>query len=160
MSSIPIEIPPDLKRAGVRFGYMVAVAINLAMLIVVQNILEWGWLPFLTEEFAQVVPWISMSLILSIVANLVYQFDDSRQVKSTGQVLVNLVSVIVTYRIFTVFPFDFSAYEFNWATTVRTVLVLAMIGAGIAMFTEALNLGTTGSTSRRSVDVGSAGNRI
>jgi hypothetical protein len=139
---------------------MVAVAINLAMLIVVQNLLEWGWLPFLTDEFAEVVPWISMSLILSIVANLVYQFDDSPQVKSTGQILVNLVSVIVTYRIFTVFPFDFSSYEFNWATTVRTVLVLAMVGAGIATLTEALNLGKSGSAPRRSVDVGSAGNRI
>jgi hypothetical protein len=139
---------------------MVAVAINLAMLIVVENLLEWAWLPFLTEQFADVVPWIRMLLVLSIVGNVVYQLADSPLIKSTGQILINLVSLIVTYRILTVFPFDFSAYEFNWATTVRTVLVLAMVGAGIAMLTEALTLGKAGSNSPRSVDVGSAGNRI
>jgi hypothetical protein len=140
MSTVQIDVSPELRRVGRRFGYGVAVVINLVMLIVVQNILAWGWVPFLTDEFAQVVPWISLSLVVSIVANLVYQFDDSRLVKSTGQILTNLISIFVSYQVLVVFPFDFSTYDFNWALIVRIVLILAMVGAGIGVLTEAVKL--------------------
>jgi hypothetical protein len=140
MSVRQIDISPELQQAGRRFGYGVAVVINVAMLIVVQQILGWGWLPFLTDEFAEVVPWISMSLIASIVANLVYQFNDTTTVKSTGQILVNLISIFVTLQMLLVFPFDFSAYTFSWEIVVRVVLVLAMVGAGIGALTELIKL--------------------
>ena len=142
MSSGQLEISAESKRTGTRFGYGVAIVINLAMLVVVQNILEWGWLPFLTDEFATVVPWITLSLVLSIVVNLVYQINDSRAVKTAGQILVSVVSIFVTYQLLRVFPFDFSNYGFNWAPVVRIVLVLAMVGAGIGMLTEAVKLVT------------------
>jgi hypothetical protein len=140
MSVRQIDISPELQQAGRRFGYGVAVVINVAMLIVVQQILGWGWLPFLTDEFAEVVPWISMSLIASIVANLVYQFNDTTTVKSTGQILVNLISIFVTLQMLLVFPFDFSAYTFSWEIVVRVVLILAMLGAGIGALTEVIKL--------------------
>jgi hypothetical protein len=135
-----MDIAPVLKDTGKRFGYAIAVVVNLVMLVVVQNILEWGWLPFLTEEFADVVPWISLSLVVSIVANLIYQFNDTAPVKSTGQILVNLVSIGVTYVILQVFPFDFTGYGFDWAIVVRIVLILAIVGSGIGVLTEATRL--------------------
>ena len=104
MPATSIDVSPELKQSAKRFGYVVAIVINLVMLFVVQNILEWGWLPFLTEEFAEVVPWISFSLIVSIAANLVYQMDDSPTVKSLGQIVVNLISIQVTFVMLTVFP--------------------------------------------------------
>jgi len=140
MSVRQIDLSPELKQAGTRFGYGVAVVINVAMLIVVQQILGWGWLPFLTDGFAEVVPWISMSLIASIVANLVFQFNDTTTVKSTGQILVNLISIFVTFQMLLVFPFDFSAYTFSWEIVVRVVLILAMVGAGIGALTEMIKL--------------------
>lgn len=144
MSSIYVDVPSGLKRTGARLGYAIAVVINLVMLVIVQYILEWGWLPFLTEEFAEVVPWISLSLVLTIVANLVYQFDDTRTVKSTGQILVNLVSIFVSYQLFTVFPFEFSGSGFDWALLTRILLILAMVGAGIGALTEAVKLAAVG----------------
>ena len=93
MPNTAIDVSPELKQSAKRFGYVIAIGINLVMFFVVQNILEWGWLPFLTEEFAEVVPWISFSLIVSIAANLVYQVDDSPTVKSLGQIVVNLISI-------------------------------------------------------------------
>jgi hypothetical protein len=110
------------------------------MLVIANNILDWGWLPFLTDGFAQVVPWISLGLVATIVANAVYQFNDTLAVKSTGQIGVNLISVFVTYQIWQVFPFDFSAYEFNWEAVVRVLLVLAMVGAGIGVLAEGAKL--------------------
>ena len=76
------------------------------------------------------VPWISFSLIVSIAANLVYQVDDSPTVKSLGQIVVNLISIQVTFVMLTVFPFDFSASQFDWEPVTRLVLILAIVGAG------------------------------
>lgn len=144
MSTMQIDVSPALKRAGRRFGYGVAVMINVAMLIVVQYIYDWGWLPFLTVEFAEVVPWISFSLMASILANLVYQFNEAPPVKSSGQILVNLISIFVSYRVFQIFPFDFTGFDFDWAIVVRIVLILAMVGAGIGVLTEAFKLASSG----------------
>ena len=140
MTSTDIEIDPELKRVGRRFGYGVAVVVNVVMLFVTNNILEWGWLPFLTDDFAEVVPWISFSLLASIVANVVYMFDDDTVIKAGGQIAVNLISVVVTYQILRVFPFDFSNYDFNWGIVTRVVLILAMVGAGIGAIAEAVKL--------------------
>ena len=140
VSVTEVGVSLQSKEPRTRFGYAVAVSINLVMLIVVHQVLDWGWPTFLTDNFDLVVPWISLSLIITITANLVYQFNDAPTVKSTGQILVNLIGISVTYRIYQVFPFDFSATSFNWETVVRVLLILAMVGAGIGVLTEAGNL--------------------
>jgi len=146
-----IEVSPELRRAGIRFGYAVAVVVNMVGLIVVLNILDWGWLPFLTEEFADVVPWIAWSMVISIVLNLVYQFNDTIPVKSTGQIISNLISIAVTYQVLTVFPFDFSGSQFDWALITRIVLILAMVGAGVGVLTEVVKLVGSGAEKRKEV---------
>lgn len=140
MSTAQIDFSPEVKRFGRRLGYSIAIGINVVILIIVQNILDWGWLPFLTEDFADLVPWISFSLMVSIVANSVYLFNDTRVVKSVGQIGINLVSIFVTYQVFTVFPFDFTAYSFDWGLLMRIVLIVAMVGAGIGVLAEIYKL--------------------
>ena len=140
MSTKTKDRSPEIAQSARRVGYVISIAINVAMLIVVQNLLAWGWLPFLTAEFAEVVPWISLSLIASIVVNVVYQLDDSQIVKPVGQIGVNLISIWVTYTILRVFPFDFSAYAFDWEVVARVTLVLAIVGAGIVALVEAIKL--------------------
>jgi len=149
MSLAHIDVAPELKRVGRHFGYAVAILINLAMLIFVQYILDWGWLPFLTDEFAELIPWISLSLIAAIAASLVYQFNDTRTVKSTGQILVNLISLFVTYQVYQVFPFDFSGYSFDWEIVARILLIVGMVGAGIGVLAEAVNLASDESQRER-----------
>jgi len=143
MSVTQIDVPPELRQAGRRFGYGVAIAINVALLIVVQYILDWGRLGFLTDAFADVVPWISLGLVATIVANLVYQFNDTPIIKSTGQILTNLISIFVTYQVYLVFPFDFSGSTFDWEVIFRILLVLAMVGAGIGVLVEAIKLASS-----------------
>jgi hypothetical protein len=130
----PVIKPPA------KLGYAVAVGVNLIMLVVALNILEWGWLGFLTSEFEKVLPWVSLTLVASIIANLVYQFDDGPVVRSSGEMVTNLISIFATYRVFRVFPFDFSGYQFNWAPVTRAVLILAMAGAGVGMIAALIRL--------------------
>lgn len=145
MSLAQYDITPGVARSGRRAGYAIAVLINLAGLIVVQNILEWDLLPWLTGDFATVVPWISVSLIFSIAANLVYEFNDTKVVKSVIQIGVNLVSIVVTAQLLRVFPFDFSAYRLNWDIVTRIVLILALVGSGIGLIAEVIKLASSGS---------------
>ncbi len=44
------------------------------------------------------------------------------------------MNLFVTFRIFDVFPFDFSAHTFNWDFVARAVLVIALIGTAIGAF--------------------------
>jgi hypothetical protein len=140
LSATQIHVTPELKASAKHLGYGIAVVINIVMLIVVLKILDWGWLSFLTDEFVEVVPWIALSLAASIIVNLIYQFNDTVLVKSTGQIGTNLISIFVTYRVFRVFPFDFSAFDFDPGTVVRVVLILAMVGSAIGVFVEAMKL--------------------
>jgi hypothetical protein len=136
MSSIDLEVRPEMTRP--RLGYAIAIVVNAVLVVVVQNIE--GSLPFLTAEFAGLVPWISLSLAVAIVANGIFLFDDSPAVKSTGQILMSVVIIGVTYQVLQVFPFDFTGYSFAWDTLVRVLLVLAMVGSGIAALIEMLRL--------------------
>lgn len=136
MQTMQSDAPTDLRRTGRRFGYGVAIAVNVVMLFVVQNILDWGWFSFLTEEFSDVVPWISLSLGISILVNAVYLVDDRRVVKSTGQILINLVNIGVSYLILQVFPFDFSTYDFDWSIVARVVLIVAIVGSAFGAIAE------------------------
>lgn len=63
---------PALKRLGNQVGYGIAIGLSALLLYVVQNLEEWDVLPFLTDEFGEVVPWISASLILGILAYTAY----------------------------------------------------------------------------------------
>lgn len=130
-------------RGARKLGYGVAVVVNAALLVVVVNLLDWGLLPFLTEEFATVVPWIGLSLAGAIGANLVYQFDDRPTVRAVGDVATGALSLVASYRLLDVFPFDFSSLEFDWGTVARVLLVVAMVGAGIGILAALARLVST-----------------
>ena len=136
----------DLKQRRVmtpterRFGYAIAIGVNLVMLVVVQNILDWGILSFLTPEFAAVVPWMTFSIIVSIIAYAVFMISDSPTVVSFGRIIMNLTSLLATWRLLEVFPFDFSAYGFDWTFATRAVLILTIVGTVIGAVVEAVRL--------------------
>lgn len=131
---------PALKRLGSQIGYGLAIGLSLVLIYIVQNLESWGLLPFLTTEFGQVVPWITFSLLLGALAYLVYILYESQAVRLTGEIVTNLVTIAVTWRIFTVFPFDFSASEFPWGILTRIVLVVAIVGALIATVVNVVKL--------------------
>lgn len=135
-----IEIPADLRQTGRRFGYGIAIAINVALLILVNNIVEWGLSGFITDGWSDVVPWINVSLSATLLANVIYMFNDAPVVKSSGQLVTNVITFLASYQIFRVFPFDFSGYTFNWGIVIRILLIVAMAGSAIGAVTEAYKL--------------------
>lgn len=131
---------PALKRLGSQIGHGVAIGVSLVLVYVVQNLEEWGILPFLTERFGEVVPWITFSLLAGIVAYLAYIVFESQAVRWTGEIFTNLISIAVIWKVFTVFPFDFSSYDFPWSLLTRFVLVIAIVGAAIGIVADVVKL--------------------
>lgn len=138
----PKPLPRRPSLASRRFGYVVAVLVNVALLVVVNNILDWDILRFLTRDFERVIPILNVSLGASILANLVYLSYDAPWFKSLAQIGLLGISMAVTVRMYRVFPFDFSRYEFDWTTVAKVVLILAMVGVGLGILAEFVKLAT------------------
>ncbi len=134
----------EITRPARQFGYLIAAVINGAMLYVANHLLEWEWPSWLTQDFERVLPIVQTSLIAGMVINLAYIGFDASWFKSIGQIVISAIGLAVAIRMFTVFPFDFSAYDFAWDTLARWVIVVAMIGSAIGILVESLKLLRTG----------------
>lgn len=123
-----------------RSGYAVAMLVNAVLLVIVNNILEWGWFSWLTDDFELVLPLVNLSLVATMLVNLAYMAYDDAWFKSLCEMGLLAISITVAVRTFGVFPFDFSAYTWNWDATVKLVIICAIIGMCIAMVVHAIKL--------------------
>ena len=125
---------------GSRIGYAIAVVVNLGLLYIVNNLLAWGWVPFLTDDFDQLLPIVNLSLVVAAGANVAFIFYNARWFRSVGQIVQNIVSILVIVATLKVFPFDFSPYSIDWAMITRVGLVLVGAVIGIATIAEFVKL--------------------
>jgi hypothetical protein len=121
-----------------RFGYVVAMACNAAGLYIAHHLLDWGWPRFLTEQFDDVLPLITVSLVYSMVTNALFLLYDARPFKSLVSVGGSVIAFVVTLRLYQVYPFDFSDYAVDWSWLATTLLVLGMIVMPIAAVSESV----------------------
>ena len=135
----------EVPTGAARVGYVLTIVINGILIYVVQNLVEWEWLPFLTEEFNDVVPVIVWSMVATIVVSTVYLFTSARGVRILGEFILAGFGFWATLQLYLVWPFDFSMYpNVEWDFIARLVLGLAVFGTGVALlanFVRLLRLG-------------------
>ena len=127
-------------RVPTRSGYVVAIVLNLAFLFVVNNLLAWDLIPFLTGDFARVLWILDLSLLATIAVNLVYLGYDPAWFKSVCQIFLGGISMLVSIRMLQVFPFDFTRYQFDWEPVARFVMILGIVAVGIGIVVEVVKL--------------------
>ncbi len=136
------------KRTMSRIGYAIAVVGNLALLFVANNLLAWGWFPFLTDDFEQLLPIVNLSLIVGAIVNAALVLYNAQWFRSIGQIVQNVFGLFVVVTTLKVFPFDFSPYRINWTTITRIVLIMLAVLVGIGTIAEFVkmirSLGGTG----------------
>jgi hypothetical protein len=120
--------PPRTAR---RFGYVVAIALNVVMLWVVHQVLEWGWPGFLTARFVEVLPLLSASIVASIAVNVGLLAYDRGRFRALTDLVTAAFGLAVTLRFWNVFPFDFTGYDRDWTWLFRAGLVLGIVGTAI-----------------------------
>ena len=121
------------SRAQRRFGYLVSIAVESVMLWGAYRILDWGWVPFLTDEWTRVLPVLTASFVVGIVANVLFLIYDGVWLKAPLEAIEGAFGVAVSMQVWRVFPFDFTGYAFPWETLVRVLLVLSIVGSTIAI---------------------------
>lgn len=121
------------SRGARIFGYLVAVAVNAAGLWIAYRVLDWGWLPFLTEGWRDVLPVLSVSLLATVAANLGFVAYDGPVLKPVVDAVLLAISIAVSVTVWRVFPFDFAPYSFPWAAVARAVIAVAIVGAAIGI---------------------------
>lgn len=131
---------PTTRDLARRSGYVVAIAVNVVMLYVVNNLLAWDILPFLTSDFGRVLWLIDISLLATIVVNFIYVAYDQSWFRSLTQVGLNLISLVVAVRMYQVFPFDFSGSSFDWTQIARVVIIFTILGTAVGAVVEAVKL--------------------
>jgi hypothetical protein len=131
-----LEAPSSVLRVG----YLTTILVNVAMLVIANNLLSWGWAPFLTQDFNQLLWILNISFLATIVVNSIYLGYEEPWFKSATQIGLSSISMAVAIRTYQVFPFDFSGYEFHWEPLARFVIVLTMVAVGLAILSEAAKL--------------------
>ena len=139
------ELPPKIspEREVRRYSYVIGIAINIVLLIVANSLLDWDWPPFLTSDFADVLPFINVSLLATMVATAIYLGYDAQWFKSITQVITGALALLATVRVYDVFPFDYAAYDFPWDTTTRVVLIIVMVATAFGMLVESFRFSRT-----------------
>ena len=122
--------PLDERRPSRRVGYAVAVILNAVLLFLVNIEPGWQTLPFLTDSFADVLPLVNVSMWASLLANLAY---DPPWFRATCEAVLAAIALAVSMRMLKVFPFDYTAYEYDWAAATRLVLWIAVLVSGAAI---------------------------
>ena len=136
-----------------RFGYVVAVLVNAAMLYAVNRWPGWEVLPFLTADLVLVLGLVNASIVVNLAANLVYLVRDPRWLRALGDLLTTAVGLVALVRMWQVFPFDFSGDWAGWTLVVRILLGLGIVGSAIGLVTACVSFakGVTTRPSDRAV---------
>ena len=126
---VTARAPKERQPVGMRrFGYALAIAINVAFIFLINEWPGWSSVPFLTNDAEVVIPILNAALVISMVVNAVYLIADPRWLRALGDAVTAAVSFILTIVTLRVFPFDFSDYSFDWTMLVQIMLGVGLIG--------------------------------
>lgn len=130
--SNPVPCVQDERRSGVgrRIGCAVAVAVNAALLYVVNVAPGWESWGLLTPSAAQVVGIVNASLWVGAGVNLICLMFDTPLVKALGDTLTAGFAAAVTLKTLQVFPFDVTD---GWEWVLRAAFVLALFGSAVGV---------------------------
>ena len=126
--------------AARRVGYGVAAVVNAAILYMVNVSPGWQVLPFLTDDMSLLVGVVNASIVVHLVANMVYVVADPRWLKALGDLLTTTVGLAALVRIWQVFPFAFTSSAVDWSLVARVALGVAIGGSVIAIVVALVSL--------------------
>jgi hypothetical protein len=122
----------NIKREQ-KSEYFVAIIFNIIFLYIVNNLLNWQ-VYFITNSFNEVLWIINLSIIISIIGNIVLLLYSPERFRHVMKIILNIVSFIAVYFVYIVFPFNFYNSFYDWGFSI--LLILAMIGIIIAIIVE------------------------
>ena len=130
---------PAKKKTMGRSGYIAAIVINLVLLFVFNNLMNWRLTAqYLTAEYSGVLWVINLSIGATIIANILFIFFEAGWFKHLAQLVTSVIALFAVFLIYSVYPFTFEGEAgFQW---VKIILIIMMVGIGIAIIVELFKL--------------------
>lgn len=123
-----------------RTGYLISAAVNAVLLYLVNERPGWEAVPFLTAQTPQVLDLVNLSMIVGLVANLVYLFRDPPRLRALGDLVTTGIGLAAMVKIWQVFPFSFEDDGIPWEMVFRVALAVGIVGSAIGMVTALVAL--------------------
>jgi len=113
-------------------SYIAAVVANAVILFLVNKAQDWN-LRFLTDSYPAVLWALNVSLLVQIAGNALLLFFHPRFLHYLGQTIFNVVTLLATIILASVFPFDFSFLAGVLNTIARIALIIAAVATAISV---------------------------
>lgn len=117
--------------------FIVAVIGNIIILYIVNNLLSWN-LSFITSSFQDVLWIFNISICATIIVNLIFLAYHPGWFRSLVKIILNILSFLVCYYLYTIFPFIFS--QAAYTIILKIILIFGMVALIIASLIEVLRL--------------------
>jgi hypothetical protein len=123
------------RRGWRKTGYVWAIVVNVILLYVFNNLLNWELSSrWVTARFADTLWAINLSISAAIVANALFLYYDPSWFRHLLQVVLNVLAFNGLYTVYKAFPFNLELPWSEWP--IKIALLAAMLGTGIAAVVE------------------------
>ena len=112
------------------FGYVVAIAVNVGLLYLINESPGWDAVGFLTSETALVVGLVNASIAVGVAMNCVYLLSDPEWLRALGDIVTTSIGLVALLAIWRVWPIDLAA---PWELLARWVIAVGVAGSVIGI---------------------------
>jgi hypothetical protein len=128
---------PQMGRIARMAGYLAAIIINAALLLLVNFVIKWDRVSLLTPHYRDLLWLLNFTLAATMLANYFLIISRRDWFTELCHLLASGLSLVFALRLLQVFPFDFSAYAgFNWTLAVRIFLIFLVAITALATLVE------------------------
>jgi len=121
----------DYRGVGRILGHLFAVLWLVIFFYVINK--YYGSINFLTDDFKAILWLLNISLVFAIFSNLLQAFVQSSFLRHFLGFVGNIVSIIIFYTAYVIFPFNASG---DTVTLTRVILIFMIFGTGIGMIVD------------------------
>jgi hypothetical protein len=128
--------PSQRGEKSKKLEYIGAIIGNLVLFYIVNHLMKWH-VPFITEDFYKVLPYMNWSIGASIVVNILYIFFDQKFIRLGTMPVLNIISLLSVFMLFKVFPFDFKSVGMGILNQIGKILLgLVVVGVIIGIIVD------------------------
>jgi hypothetical protein len=120
-------------RSGRTAGYVGTIVVNAVLLFAARNLLAWD-VPFVTSTWADVLWAVELSLYVAIVGAAVLLSYDAAWFRHLVEAVQGAFALQAGYWMWTLYPFDFGAFD----ELARLVTLLVLVGIAIGVVVAAV----------------------
>jgi hypothetical protein len=111
-------------------GYVAAIAVNVALLYLINKSPGWQAVGFLSGDTTLVLGLVNASIVAGVAMNFVYLVSDPEWLRALGDVVTTAIGLVALLAIWQVWPIDLAA---PWDLLARWVISVGIAGSAIAI---------------------------